>query len=133
MIDLTKLWDQTYLFSALLPSLSRSDIIFFWLSVVFIAFGLIAQFFALRSPIGSPRKVLCSRLFNMFFWIGLLVLLWFGGRFENIPLISRHIVVLGFLMIGLVWFGFIFRFYFLRYRSAQKRWDQEQIKLKYIK
>ena len=133
MIDLTKFWDQAYLFAALPPSLSRSDIIFFWMSVVFIALGLVAQFFALRSPIGSPRKVLCSRLFNMFFWIGLLVLLWFGARFENIPLISRHIVVLGFLIIGLAWFGLIFRFYFRSYRSVQKRWVQEQIKLKYIK
>lgn len=123
---------MTYLFSTRTPGLVRSDLVFMWVGAVFVIASIIIKGFVVKQLAGSPKKILLNRCYHLFLTIGLLVMLWFGFRYENIPWLSAHVAVLGlFLMAGL-WFVFIARFYFRNYKTAQKSWADEQLKKKYL-
>lgn len=94
--------------------------------------SIIIKGLAAKQPGGSPKKFLLNRCYHLFLTIGLLVLLWFGMRFENIPWLSAHVAVLGLFVIAGVWFVSISRFYFQNYKAAQKSWADEQLKRRYL-
>lgn len=133
MLDFTKLWDKIYLFGPNPPDLARSDLIFFWVSLVFVVAAIISKIIVFRTAPGSPKRMLWSRIFHLFLTIGILVLLWVGARFENIPWLGTHVVVLSLFLIGLVWLVFIMRYYLVEGRSRQSMWEEEKIKQKYLK
>ncbi|MBI4050539.1 MAG: hypothetical protein HY396_00995 [Candidatus Doudnabacteria bacterium] len=132
MLDFTKLWNKTYLFGPNPIELVRSDFIFFWTSLALVAAGIILKIFAIKNSLDSPKRYLFNRLFHLCFTMGLLILLWFGFRFENIPWLSTHFVVLSLLLIWLVWLVFIGKYFFSQYRAQQKIWQDEAIKRKYL-
>lgn len=133
MLDFTKLWNKIYLFGPNPPDLSRSDLIFFWVSLVFIVAAIISKIMVFRTAPGSPKRMLRSRVFHLFLTIGILVLLWVGARFENIPWLSVHIVVLSLFLIGLVWLVYIGRYYIREFKTKERQWREDQIKQKYLR
>lgn len=132
MLDFTKFWDKIYLFGPNPPDLSRSDLVFFWIAVGLVVVAVAAKILVLRQAKESPRIYLLGRCFHLFLTIGLLVLLWVGARFENIPWLSVRIVVLLLFLGGLTWFGFVAVYFFREYRTRQKLWEEELIKRKYL-
>lgn len=132
MLDFTKLWDKTYLLGPNPVELSRSDLIFFWAALAFTALGIAAKVFAWRAEIASPQKYFMNRLYHLFLTMGVLVLLWAGLRFENIPWLSTHIVILGLILIWFVWLVFIAKYFFREFPRQKKIWDEERIKRKYL-
>lgn len=131
-MDFTKLWDKKYLLGPNPLELSRSDLLFFWVSLIFLAAALVLKLLVVKKEKGNPCYYLFGRLFHLFLTIGLLVLLWVGARFENIVWLSTHIVVISLFLIGLVWLGFIGK-YFIKDFSKQKRfWEEEKLKQKYL-
>ncbi|MDP3993536.1 MAG: hypothetical protein U1C57_00590 [Candidatus Doudnabacteria bacterium] len=132
MLDFTKLWDKTYLLGPNPIELQRSDQMFFVVSLAFILVSLLAKIFSYQSEAGSPKRFLLSRFFHVFLTSGALILLWFGSRFENIPMLSAHITVLLLLVIWLVWLIFIAKYFFKEYRVKQKQWEEEKVKRKYL-
>ncbi|OGF02899.1 MAG: hypothetical protein A3J07_01475 [Candidatus Doudnabacteria bacterium RIFCSPLOWO2_02_FULL_49_13] len=133
MPDFTKLWDSVYLFGPVPTDFTRSDVIFFWTAVIFVALAAAAKVFTVTRDLRqSPRRHLLNRFFHLLLTTGLLVLLWAGFRFETIPLLSTRIIALGLFVVGLVWFGFIAKFFFGDFRIRQKLWEDEAIKRKYL-
>ncbi|OGE77735.1 MAG: hypothetical protein A2751_01605 [Candidatus Doudnabacteria bacterium RIFCSPHIGHO2_01_FULL_46_14] len=133
MVDVTKLWDKRYLFGPNPFDLARSDHIFFVLAITCVIIAAAAKIIVLRAERGSPKKILFGRVFHLFLTIGILLGIWYGARIERIPWIYTHFTALLLLIVGLVWFGFITRFYLRVHRSAQERWQDEQVKLQYLK
>lgn len=133
MLDFSKLWDKVYLLGPNPLELSRSDRIFFWIAAVFVVLAVLAKIGVLRQPKDSPRRLLFSRFFHKFATIGILVLVWFTLRFENIPWLSTHIVVVFLVLVWLTWLMFIARYFFSRFRKAQKLWEDEALKRRYLK
>lgn len=133
MLDFTKLLDKDYLFGPNPPDLTRSDWIFFWAGAVFALAGIIAKFFAIRAEKPSPKAMLYRRFFHLFSTVGVLVLLWVGARFENIPWLSIHAVVLGIFLVWLFWLIFIAKYSLGNFRHQQKIWEEAAIKRKYLK
>lgn len=132
MLDFTKLWDKTYLFGPNPIELSRSDWGFFWLAVGFVLFSLIAKVLAIKSESESPDKLLRNRFFHLFLTVGILLLLWSGMRFENIPWLSTRLLALLLLFLWLLWLAFIARYLFSSFRVQKKAWEAELLKRKYL-
>lgn len=132
MLDFTKLWNKAYIFGPNPIDLSRSDHIFFWLALGLVVAGIVAKLLVFRQDRDSPRRFLLNRLFHLFVTMGFFVLLWAGFRFENIPWLSTHFLVLLLFLISLVWFGFIFKYFVWGYRHQQKIWHDETVKRKYL-
>lgn len=131
-MDFTKLWNPRYLLGPNPLDLSRSDYIFFWIAVGFVVVGIIAKLLVLREEYGSPRRILLGRLYHLFATMGVLVLIWVGFRFENIPWLSTHFLALLLLLICLVWLGFIAKYFFMEFLRQQKIWADELLKRKYL-
>ena len=131
-MDFTKLWNKTYLLGPNPLELQRSDQSFFIVSLAFILIGLLTKIVSYQSDVGSPKKLLLSRFFHVFLTSGTLILLWFGSRFENIPMLSTHIVVLLLFVIWIVWLIFIAKYFFKEYRVKQRLWEEEKVKRKYL-
>lgn len=132
MLDFTKLWDKIYLLGPNPPDLSRSDLIFFWISLIFLAVGIIAKILAARAETSSPQRFLRSRFFHLFLTMGILILSWVGLRFENIPWLSTHIVVLSLFLIWFIWLIFIGKYYVKEFRNKHRLFEEQKIKQKYL-
>ncbi len=132
MPDFTKLWNKIYLLGPNPLEMTRSDMIFFIAALGFVVIAIICKIFILRQESGDPKKLLGARLFHLFVTIAILVLIWAGARFENIPLVSTHVVVLFLFLIWGVWLVFIVKYFFTRYRQARRNWQEEQVKRKYL-
>jgi hypothetical protein len=131
-MNISKLWDLKYLFGPNPTDLSRSDIWFFWSAAAMVVLGLIFKIIAIRSEINSPTRLLLNRFYHLFLTIGLLVFLWAGLRFENIPWLGTHVVVLGLLLIFLVWLGFIAVYLAWKYPKFFRAWRDEKTRQKYL-
>lgn len=133
MLDFTKLWDDKYLFGPNPAVLSRSDYIFFWVAASFALVGIVSKVLALRCAHDDPRRVLWNRLWHAFFTMGFLLLVWFGARYENIPWIGTHFVALCLLLLFLIWAGFIAWYLIKTYPRELKRFQEENMRQKYLK
>ncbi len=132
MLDFTKLWDKTYLLGPNPIELSRSDWLFFWASAVFVIAGIAAKLLASRQEHGSPRRFLFNRLFHACLTAGLLILLWTGTRFENVPWLSTHVTVLVLFLGWALWLGFIVWYLLRKFGREQKLWQEQALKRKYL-
>lgn len=132
MLDFTKLWDKAYLFGPNPFSFSRSDFIFFGLAIALVAAAAVFKILVLRADKDSPRRFLLLRYFHLTATAGILTLLWAGARFENIPWLSTHFLVLLMFLGWLFWLGFILKYYFRQYRHVLRAWQEEKIKRKYL-
>ncbi len=132
MLDVTKLWDKTYLFSPSFTSFTRSEHIFFWTAVVFLVLGVAAKIVVWYTEAGRPKKVLFGRFFHLFLTSGLLLMLWYGARVEQVPWISAHISALLVFVVFFVWLVFIVSFFWRKYRKLEESWSEQKIKQKYL-
>ena len=132
MLQVSKLWNARYLFGPNPDALTRSDYIFFWGTKALVTLSIIIKIMVLRQESGSPKKFFWNRLFHLFLTSGLLGLLWSGIRYENIPWLGAHIVILVWWLIAAIWLGFIIVYFFRGHRVKQKTWSEEKIKRKYL-
>lgn len=132
MLDFTKLWDARYLFGPNPADLTRSDAIFLWSGGALVLLAILAKILSLRQEKQSPQRFLWNRFWRHFLTIGLLVLLWSGARYENIPWIEARIVVLTLGIIAAIWLGFILKHLFTAYPVHKKNWHGEKLKRKYL-
>ena len=133
MFDFTKLWQSRYLFGPNPLALSRSDYIFFGLAAAFTLIGIVSKVLVFNKDHADPRRLLWNKLWHAFFTIGVFMLLWYGARYENIPWIGTHFVALCLLLIGLVWLGFIAWYRIKTYPGAVHRYQEENVRQKYLK
>lgn len=132
MLDFTKLWNTIYLFGLPAGGLSRSDYIFFGISVFFILLSAACKFWAVKAGKVSPGNFLYSRYYHLFLTMGLLLLLWAGARFESIPWLSTHFLGLILLVISAIWFIFILKYHIREHGSREKVWQEEEVRKKYL-
>lgn len=132
MLDFTKLWDKRYLFGPNPLGFSRSDYIFWAAAVALILASVILKVLATRLDQTSPQKRLLSRYFHLTATAGILTLVWSGFRFENIPWLSTHFLVLAMFVIWLAWLGFILKYSLWQYRRDRTAWQEENLKRKYL-
>ncbi len=126
-----RLFSSDYLFGYAYSGLSRSDKIFFAVSLIMTALGIFIFVFKLATR-NRHAKDIMQRWVNMFLTIGILAAIWFGLRYELIQGLSTHLVVLLIYLCGLVWAFVIVRYYFKKYRPAMAEYIKDREKKKYI-
>ena len=81
----------------------------------------------------SPvNKELWRKIGRLTLTIGLLEAFWFGLRYEGAQWFGTRATAAAFVVIGLIWLGFIIKYYFSMHRVKKRAWEKEQIKLKYL-
>jgi Ca2+/Na+ antiporter len=106
MTSLKAFLSPQYLFTINSVLLAKSDKVFFVLGGCLFVLGLGLRLFAWRAK-NPINKKLFRRSAKLFATIGILEVLWFGMRYENVRFFGTHFVALLCLLIGLVWLGFL--------------------------
>jgi len=107
-------------------------LIFFWIAVAMAAAALISKAAAIRASADSPKRYLFHKYFHSLLTMGILVLLWAGARYQNIPWVQTHIVALVLFLITLVWLGFVVFYHRKDYRRHLSEWKEGKTKKKYL-
>jgi hypothetical protein len=89
---------------------------------------LVRKFFT-SHPVG---KKLLNKWANAFFWTGIIGVIWFGFRFEAVPIFSKRIWAAGVILLGLIWVGFVLWYFFRRFFAEKREYDYNTVKNKYI-
>ncbi|HVY67995.1 MAG TPA: hypothetical protein VHA30_03840, partial [Patescibacteria group bacterium] len=109
----------------------KSDKVFFVIGLAFVVLAAILKVAAVLSPTPVDGMVR-NRLFRLLLTVGLCEVAWFGARYENVSFFGSHFLALLILLIGLVWFGFIAKYFIKGYASEKSGYTKEQMKLKYL-
>ena len=130
-IDWNKIFNKNYFLGLERGVLHRIDwaILFFgaWLVLV----SIVVWFINRRSK-NPVSKQFWNRLGKLFAVIGFLEAFWFLLRYENVQFFGARVTAIAFIVLGLIWLGFILKYYFSGYRVQKQSWEKEQVKLKYL-
>lgn len=99
------------------------------LTVLGVLVWMISKFFA-KHPV---VKKLLDRYSSATFWIGITGLVWFGFRYEVVPIFSKRVFAGGIIVLGLVWLGWVKWYLVTKFRKEKADYDYTQVKNKYIK
>ena len=81
----------------------------------------------------NPIKTrLMDRLFSLLLTVSFSGLIWYGFRYENTPIFAMHYWAGLVVLIGLIWFFFIAKYFVSRFFPELTEFDREQLKKKYI-
>lgn len=128
-----KFFSADFLFSLRLPEVTRYDQALF---VTFGTFGALAIAFWFLRRAGRGHRVraaLWGRCFRGALAFALLGGLWSGLRSVEVPVLGIRFVGLMILLGFLVWMGFLVAYLARRFASESRRWEQEQVKQKYLR
>ncbi len=131
MLNVKQYFTSQYLFEIDRVTLHRSDKAFVLAGIIAVVLAVAFRILAIfaHNPV---VKRLILRLFNLVLFVGLAEVVWFGARYQNIRFFGSHFVAMLILLIGLVWFGFIAKYFFGKYKAELESWQKQQIKLKYL-
>ncbi len=131
MFDFKKLFNKEYLFSVNRVLLARSDKLFFIVGAVLIILAILLKVASIYAP-NPIDKILRNKFYKLFLTIGVLEILWFGFRYENVPFFGSHFIALLILLIGLAWFIKLLISFIVNYKKDKLEWEKEQVKLRYL-
>lgn len=112
--------------------LNNYDWVFGYIFAGLTALGIIVWLinkFGVRHQI---TKKLLDRYATAVFWIGLVGLLWFGFRYEAVPIFSKRIFAGIVMALGIIWLGFVKYYMVFRFLKEKREYDYNQLKSKYI-
>lgn len=112
--------------------LNNYDIAAGWIFAGLIGLGIVgwmAKKFAVKHDV--TRK-LFSRWITAMVWTGIIGIIWFGFRYESVPIFSKRIWAGGILAFGLIWLGWVLWYLAFRYPAEKKDHDYNSVKSKYI-
>ncbi len=79
------------------------------------------------------RYQLFSRVWRLCLTVGLLGAVWYGARYQLVGWFGTHLAFILLLLVGLVWAGYILKYYLRSYKKEKTHWDHKQLKDKYLK
>lgn len=131
MPDFSKLVSYKYLFQIDRLYLSPSDWWFLYIGVGLIVLAVLLRVWQrfLKNPYDAKTM---NRLFVLTLIAGIIEVIWFGARYQNVMFFGTHFVALLILLILIVW-GSVIKIKFLKNRSKlTEAWQKEQLKQKYL-
>jgi len=81
----------------------------------------------------SVTRLLWHRLASPLVVGGILEVLWYTARDQNIKMFGSHFIAWLIGIVVIVWIYFPIRYCFGYYRQEREHWQKQQVKLKYIK
>lgn len=83
----------------------------------------------IKHPIA--RKLL-SRLMRMSYSMGIVGLLWFGFRYQNIPIFSKRIWAGIIILVILIWLFWIIKYAMFQFKLEKREHDDYLLRSKYL-
>lgn len=123
--------DYYFWFSQPASNLNKFDNLFSYIFLALAVLGLVlwaGRFFSKHPVI----KKLIGRFAVWSFSFGIIGLLWFAFRYENTPIFGKRFWVGLVFLVGMVWLGFILKYFLLRFFKDKKEHDDFQVKSKYM-
>lgn len=110
---------------------SISDKLILAVTLLLLAFGIFLAVIMkrLKNPV---QKNLWRRWEKLAFTISPLALVWLFFRYEGIPQISAHWVVIVIYLAALVWKFKILKYVLKSYKPQKEAYEKEQLKKKYM-
>ena len=129
--NIKQYFTSNFLFQIDRVMLHTADKAFALAGIVAVVLAILFRVWAIfaKNPV---TKKLAIRLFSLLLFIGLAELIWFGARYQTVSFFGSHFVAMFILLIGLVWFIFIAKYFFGKYKREVLAWQKEQVKLKYL-
>lgn len=78
------------------------------------------------------KRGLLMRFYHLTLLIGLLEAIWYVLRFENVQFFGSHFVAYLIGLVGVVWLGFILKYWWKVYPAQREKQRKEQVRLKYL-
>jgi amino acid transporter len=129
---LKHLFTQDFLIAPSFAGLSSiSDKTFTTLAILLVAFGVFFSVLIRRTK-NPVKKDLYSRWSRLSYTISLLAIIWVFFRYEEIPQISAHWIILLIYLIGLIWAVNIIRYVLNAYKPRLDAYNKDQMKKKYM-
>ena|SRR3989344_2561814 len=127
----SKLLDSSYWFTQPPIILTRSDYYLAWFFTACLILAMILKL-AKRFSKNPIKTRLMDRLFSLLLTVSFSGLIWYGFRYENTPIFAMHYWAGLVVLIGLIWFFFIAKYFVSRFFPELTEFDREQLKKKYI-
>lgn len=121
-----------YIFDFSGMTIIQSDRLYMIVGFLMVFLAAVFQTIAIYSK-NPIKKMFWHRLSSPLGVGGILEVLWYVARYENIKLFGSHFVAWLIGIIVLVWIYFPIRYFFSRYKHDKQNWEKQQIKLKYLK
>ncbi len=128
---LKQLFSAIFLFEINRVQIQPVDQFFLFCGLVALVFAVIFKLSAKYSPSPVDTKYR-NRFFNVFLFIGISEIIWYGARVQLVKFFGTHFVALLILLLALFWIFKIIWDMFKNYRNEKNVWEKEQVRLKYL-
>ncbi len=129
---LQKVFSPEYIFDISVMVPHPTDRYYMFLGFVMVLVGVVFKVVSnfSKNPISQN---LWHRLASPFVVGGILEVVWFVAREQNIKLFGSHIVAWIIGVVILIWLYFPLKYWWSKYKDEKQAWEKQQIKLKYMK
>ncbi len=130
-MNLKKYITQDFLFNINRLELQRSDKLFAIAGITAVVLAIVFKFAAVYAPSPVDAKYR-NKFYNLFLYLGLAEIVWFGCRTQFVRLFGTHFIALLILAIAFVWFVILVLNMLENYKTEKAVWEKEQVKAKYL-
>jgi hypothetical protein len=130
-MTIKEIFTKRFLFDVNPVMIENIDKMFGVAGAVMVILAAIFKMAAVFAPTPVDKRVR-NRFFSMFLTIGLLELIWYGLRYQNVTVLGSHFTAMLIFAIGLVWLGFIIKDIWNNYKSEKQNWEKEQVRQRYL-
>jgi hypothetical protein len=126
-----KLFDSNLWFSQPPIILSHTDQYLGYFFTICVVLGIIIRI-AKQFAANRVKAKLLNKFFYFFLTTGVSGLIWYGLRYENVPIFSLRYWALFVLLLALIWLLLIVKYLVFKFRSEMHDYERDIVKNKYI-
>ena len=130
-MNISAYFTTNFLFQINRIQIQPADKFFLLVGVVALVLAVILKLAAKFAPSPIDAKYR-NKLFNVFLFLSLAELVWYGARVQNVRLFGTHFAAMLIITIAFVWLVISLWKMFWRYRGEKTAWEKEQVKQKYL-
>ena len=124
-------FSSTFLFSINRVQIQPVDKFFLLIGVVALVIAIILKLAAKFSPSSVDTKYR-NKLFNVFLFLALAEIIWYGARTQFVRFMGSHFVALLIIVVAFAWLIISLWKMFRNYRNEKVVWEKEEVKRKYL-
>ena len=130
-MNLKTLFSAQYLFQINSAFVSPGEKLFAFAGGILVLLAIATKIAAVLAPAPVDKKYR-NKFYHLFLTIGLLELLWYLCRFENVMFFGTNFVAWVLALGGLVWLTFVIIDVVKNYGKEKENWDKEMVRQKYL-
>ena len=130
-MNISAYFTTNFLFQINRIQIQPADKFFLLVGVVALVLAVILKLAVKFAPSPIDEKYR-NKLFNVFLFLSLAELVWYGARIQNVRLFGTHFAAMLIILISFIWLVMVLWKMLRKYRGEKTEWEKEQVKLKYL-